>query len=651
MVKLTIEGNEFDILNDKITYVKQVNEFGDLSKQNSSYTWSFEIPKTFKNTQWLNGLGMIGSESKYPYNLNNASIYENGIAILNNGIAEIQATKEKSYEINIKEGIVTLQKLIEDKNIKDDLNLDVAIRKTKENIISTWTEEHPKIKFLVADYGISKFKRPDESLSSIFFVPFIQLKYIWDKIFEDIGYVYKGNFDGFEDWYLSYPSPANEEEAGNLPEKGELKFEGKTNDLYVNSNWYWKDIERSDKIKGTGNFLGVEVIEGGVITMELMNFNGGTELVIEVDRNGVIRPEHRSINAIVVTVNGVDYFFGDDSNVPQIKDHLEINLNEFESEEKFEIEVRPLTLSELMNLSPLYPPDTKPVSLIKSDFLIGTNFKAEFYWREIQDFEFGNVFKEFSYKDIIKEVMIRFGHTAFVDNEKREINFVDSNSRLKIQKNNIRKLDKILADRKKESYILGDYAQKNTLKDKGLKIDVDYIDEASFKISNKNLKEKKDFFASKFNGKAEYKRQYLKSWGIDEYMDFLPSWDKEVNEDSNGNLEIKYKPFDNQYFLTEQREVNKSIKVDDLSYYKFYAARKTNIMWKEIVKDYYSIIRNSLDNYRMQTVELDVNAFSFSNISLRDIYYSEKEKSFFIFNKIEYKTGEKAKAELIKIKP
>src|SRR5690554_2038903 len=119
MVELIIDGQTLELDDStKIKYTKQISDIFNISKIKSSYTNSFTIPRTPKNTQIFQGLGLVGSTSKIPYQKVPVTLKDNGFDVVRNGWLDVKETTD-SYKINIIDGCIDFFKDIENINIGD----------------------------------------------------------------------------------------------------------------------------------------------------------------------------------------------------------------------------------------------------------------------------------------------------------------------------------------------------------------------------------------------------------------------------------------------------------------------------------------------------------------------------------------------------
>jgi len=105
IIELIETGQLIDFEDAKITYIKQVAEIGDVTKLNSSYSWSMKFPKTPNNSMAFDGLGVRNSTSEFPYRKNYVNVYDNGIVIVRKGLLSVKETAE-DYKAYIQDGLL-----------------------------------------------------------------------------------------------------------------------------------------------------------------------------------------------------------------------------------------------------------------------------------------------------------------------------------------------------------------------------------------------------------------------------------------------------------------------------------------------------------------------------------------------------------------
>src|SRR5690606_5771588 len=116
-------------------------DVGDITTANSSYTWQLKFPKSPKNTQIFQGLGIAGSNSQMPYQKIVCQILDNGIMIEPNGNLIITAT-ENEYVGHVKAGIIDFLQDISNDLISNVIDLSSLTHlNTVNNIIDSFTAD------------------------------------------------------------------------------------------------------------------------------------------------------------------------------------------------------------------------------------------------------------------------------------------------------------------------------------------------------------------------------------------------------------------------------------------------------------------------------------------------------------------------------
>jgi len=119
MTELIVNGKKLELPSDtKIKYTKQISDIFNIAKVNASYTNAFNVPKTPENTAVLDCLGLVGSQSKIPYQKTPVTLRENGIDLIKNGWLEVKETSDY-YKINIIDGAIDFFKQIENSYLSD----------------------------------------------------------------------------------------------------------------------------------------------------------------------------------------------------------------------------------------------------------------------------------------------------------------------------------------------------------------------------------------------------------------------------------------------------------------------------------------------------------------------------------------------------
>jgi hypothetical protein len=207
VIKVIENGRVFDTENVSITYVKQASDLGDITKVNSSYSWKFKLPKTQNNTFILQGLGMVGDQSRVPYVKYHCQIVDNGIEIVSYGLLKVQNTG-KEYQAFIQEGIIEFYDAIKTDTISDavpDFLESIRHQSTIQNIVNSQLPGSP-YRYLVADYNYIPADTTNipTRITQVGMIPSISMDRLFLEILTIYGWTYEGLPD-ISDLWLTYP--------------------------------------------------------------------------------------------------------------------------------------------------------------------------------------------------------------------------------------------------------------------------------------------------------------------------------------------------------------------------------------------------------------------------------------------------------------
>ncbi|MGQ2984870.1 hypothetical protein [Flavobacterium sp.] len=193
-MQIFLNGQELELATDaKVAITLQANDIADISKANTSYTNKFELPRTAGNTKILEYLGINGSATRIPYSLTNVNLFEDSLPLVVNGYCNIEQTSPTSYSMNIYGSEKSLFELLKQYSIQD-IFPDTNVVWSAPNLLQ-YTTGTTTFCFPVAQYNAnttsSSFIAPSiftttEVMRSS---PHFFVKYIWDQIFENLGYV------------------------------------------------------------------------------------------------------------------------------------------------------------------------------------------------------------------------------------------------------------------------------------------------------------------------------------------------------------------------------------------------------------------------------------------------------------------------------
>lgn len=211
MVELRINGEITDLPNDvNIKHTLQVHDIADVSSVNASYTNSFKLKKTPTNTQIMQGLGMTGDKSLIPYLKTRADLLENGISLIFNGWLNVKNTNDE-YNVSVIDGIIDFFKALDSTKFGTHITLpELNHQKSIQTIIDSLNSEY--YRYLINDYGglnnLPGTGAPEYFTNIDYQIPSARVKYIWNRIFDTLGFTYSGTIfenEDFQNAWVTFP--------------------------------------------------------------------------------------------------------------------------------------------------------------------------------------------------------------------------------------------------------------------------------------------------------------------------------------------------------------------------------------------------------------------------------------------------------------
>ena len=208
ITEIFYRGTALDLYAEKsLKYNIQVNDIAELKDRQASYSNSYSLPKTAKNVRALSGLGIASDTSQAPYTKHVCQVKIGGFDFVVDGWMVIKET-QREYKVAIYSGLIEFFKSIEKVKI-GELPISLPRDKGLSEIIQSWT--NPNQKYLLADYGgITHFDTPTGNvINADYLVPSMKVSYLWDLIFDFLGYNYTGSIfsdEDFDNLWLVYPN-------------------------------------------------------------------------------------------------------------------------------------------------------------------------------------------------------------------------------------------------------------------------------------------------------------------------------------------------------------------------------------------------------------------------------------------------------------
>ena len=638
MVQIQYLGQFLDIKeNEKVTYTIQVQDLADVSSVASSVTTSFKIPKTKNNYEALKSLSLPGDTSNLPYLKNVCKLYNVGTTLIDNGWLKINNSDEESFNVNIENGIIDFFKSIEGKTIGGDLELtETNHNKDLASVIDSFNRND--YCYIIADYnGLNTYIKSNvEYINSDYLVPSLNNLYLWNKIFSYAGYTYEGSIfsnELFNNLWVTYPkAPPTKSDEEGFPEPILRFSSNKTNNIVYTEDYDNLIIEFNlENIVLNGVLFDsnkITIQSTGTYSLYSI-FDGYADYIIE-DNWGYPVGSKKSYFRPALLINGVLNTYNSQINSVNLRsgDVVEIICHWYDINEGYINGIRELKFNSY-------------------------NIKLTQISQSIIDF--GSEFLDVSLSEFIKEIMMRFALTPFIDVESKHIKFLTLSER--INTNNVKDWTDKFVKRTDENYIYKDYAQRNWLKHK-------YNDEnATFNngflsVSNQTLQPKKDLYSSKF---YSFNNEITSFYDSDFTNNSFPIWNREIKETINNDtnvktFEVSYKGLSNRFYFIRRNILPKTINIGSQLLRVEETANNVaivdtkNLSYSDAVNNYKDFVK-VLNDTRIHEIELFLNINDLLDLDLESLYYFSQENQYYILNRITIDlTNNINKGEFIRVK-
>lgn len=636
-IEILATKEQLQIVDESVKYVKQANDMGDITTQNASYSWNMKIAKTPNNTRILDGLGIVGDTSNKPYRKVYCRLLDNGVAIVLRGLLNIQETNDW-YKAHVQEGIIEFFKDIKDDNIGDTIDLSsLNHENTATNIIDSFDNGDDTYKYILADYnGVPRnLFLGVTDLDTTSLVPALNVKWLFDKIFEHYNWTHVNLPSGVAKLWMTYPNALSYETASELSVMtANLVTEtSQVNDTHDGPDTHLQDGRYMQTVVFTWNRQSI-IAEYGRLSWYSGPVIAPTSFTVY--KNGIYKIRWKLDGKYVVwSPYGREYVF-------DFPSRIMINGNE---QARVEHNTKdPDTWAE--DTVELQAGDIVTVFTV-NDFPDRFRMNPEGCGFEVallgvQNVNFTEALVKYKTKDFFKEIMLRFSLTAFIDSEKREIVFRTLNERMTAPYEN---WTKKYVRRISERYTYENYARNNWLRHKYSDENRDYAD-GNLRVDNENLELEKDVFVSKTYAPDEESAIWTIAGG-DFLVPSLKMFDIEVKINEAGDVIGNYKGLKDRFFIIEKRLITENIYIQGNLATSFpLAVKKT---WKEVVATQYTQTKRMLTDTRIHEIELALSKFDVQTLDLKKRYYFDQEKNFYLLNKLTFVSDRTCIGEFIRI--
>jgi hypothetical protein len=610
-MRLIINGQDIELApNVPIARTLQVNDIGSPQTRQASYTNTFNIPRTSKNTKTFNMLGIIGNNSNIPYQKNEAYLYdESGFCLVYKGWAIISETAN-DFKCNIYDGVIDFYKSIDNKTLADlDLSA-LAHDKTVAEVKSTQDLSKPYV-YILSDYNGKAIY--DSKINTDYLVPSVKVPFLWQKIEAFTGYQLNGSFKTNPDFinlFLTYPKGVPPTLGASILTSNNV-IQDKT-ELFAGEIFVTPSIFSTTVLDATK----LQLLNGGKTLKALQNI----KVKITFTLNPFIEFPLR-----IADVKFLDQVFSANGTTRTIAKFYNLSAGD---ELEFPLEVI-YTLPDLQG-NPSF------------------SFSNFFLTASVQELTNAVLFEEefagMTIKQFVSEILWRFNLTMFK-------NPYENSYTLKYLSEIVNASSIDWSDKfdslDSENYIYGDFGQRSWLRHR-YNDENSFFNDGYFDINNTNLPDSKSVISS-----VAYSPEFNPTQNIGFSTNVYKFWDKEAKE---GGI-VNYKTLANRFYFLKASEIEltaTSLTSEVLNQTDTITTAQREIFaglsFKSIVDTYYSEMAFLLNQSKVLNVTLRLTEIDIVNMDFSKPVYIEQLGGSFLVNKISnFIPFKDTKVELIKI--
>ena len=607
---LYLNGNIVDLKNKPITRVIQVASVQELGERKSSYSYTIDLPKTSRNINILDMLGVNWNTSNKPFEEVIADYYVDEIPIVKNGFAIIRESGNV-FKINLIDGIRSLSNILSGKKLIDLPLSDLNHILTTANYTDSFSNTEGYI-YCIANYGFGTLAnlKVEQQAPSIF------VHTLFRRIFESNGLSLIGDFFTTNTEYLNEVlTPAKGYLIEDVPLTSTSKGSADSNEL-THSESSGSPISTSELF----DFTDIDLVDISIVNGDLVFANAGL-YKIDIATDYAIGDGHIA-QVLELEGSGVSYN-GIDEGTGTLNVSATINVAAGETVSlringtgKWDGTIERYFLTYAINSS-------ISVSLQSGGQLI-----------EVSDY-----IGDMNQLDFVKDIINRYGLILRPLRDSGEFEF--------------KQLDNILSDidsaedwtnkiasKGSTNYNSG-YAKINKAKYNYPESIVIPNNDGEMLIDNVNAAEEKTMFSSSFEIPAE--STFL--GGVVTYH--IPIWElvDSVTENKETPLRVmKIERVDvaiNAKLFTEVTGIDASVDIPFLSL--------ENMSMQFFLDTYYPVFKNNIENYRGVAFKMNLSIIDIYNLDFFKLKYSRHSGRFYYLTSVQYTHGKASTVKLMEL--
>jgi hypothetical protein len=608
---------------------KQANDINNITTRNSNFTQSIKLEKTARNVRIFENSSLVGNQSDFPYKKNRADLIDadTGEHLIYDGWAVLLESTENEYVLTIYDGSIDFYRAIENITITDCGISALNHIKSIANIIDTWTDEEKPYRYIIADYnGKNEF---DGKLNIDYQVPSASVEFIWQRVFDFIGFTYEGSIfsnEKFKDLWLTFPKPTGEVEPNEILINSQTSSEQPYTAWYYNGNAllqetrYNIDLFRENFASAYANLLNTNLVVPDVSTP--IEWTSPVFSSIQILQQGTY-----SFN--LTGAEGITFRL----QVFTALNEVIIN-NTFQNSVIFNA-----NQGDIVRVLAVVTTGANQLTPIGLD-----GVSVDFNFIDGYAVNFEEIFIDFKVSDFIREIVIRFGLTPYKDKYRNHIRFLTLNELL--QNEEIDNWKDKFNRKLSEKYTFGNYAKRNNFKYRYNDDGGNFFD-GFIEIENENLPEEVNLFQSRI-----YAPETQQRFMVNDNYRVYKIWEREIKDDET----VNYKDLDNRFYFqrSEKRILNiqliSELTATEADSYFFFKESYFRIGFNECINDFYSSIKTIFDKSKLVTIEAYLKPVEFASLDLSRLIYIPQLSSYYLINRASnFVKNKPTKIELIEV--
>lgn len=624
-----LNGDQVEIYpTTSFAQVKQVNDIANLTTRNSNYMPQVKIEKTANNVRIVEGVSLVGNQSMLPYRLLSCDVIDTdtGEHIIYQGTAVLIDSNEKDYVFTFYDGVVDFYRLIENKKMTELGLSELNHVKNLANIAETWSNLALPYRYILADYNGNNVAGPNINID--FQVPSASIPYLWQKLFDYIGWTFSGSVfqhEKFKNDWLSYPKPVSLEEPILVPittqetviQTNQVQYpygDGIGGVFYgsVSNAVFFPNVNAFNNTyynASTGSL--VQGLFRLNFEAQTITYNNG----VNINTTGVITIQVFNTNTNqFVSSNNLDITNGN---------YIDLQLN---VGDKILVTAQPAQSTPYSTTTMTITGGENTINLI-TGFTLG----------------FDQAFIDMKVTDFVKDIMVRYGLTPFKDKYRKHIKFLTLYELF--QNPDVDDWSDKFVAKINEKPKFGNYAKRNYFRYKYNDDEMKHND-GYLSIDNDTLPEDTTLMSSIFYSPERLQSPFL--GGSNTYK----IWEKQIKDDET----VEYKDLDGRFYLLRAEKVNSTIVLGSnilggtLSVNTYYRESYFRMTFNEILFDWYAPITSIFNKAKLIPADFWLNAIDVANIDFSKLKYIRQLGGYFLLNKVNGFTNSKpTRVELIEV--